>query len=502
MSGKIKNGAEKTSPLRVDRPALSKVIGQFGLFAIAFGSMIGVGWVTAVGSWLAQAGALGTMLAFGVGGAIMLLIGLCYAEVTPMLPVAGGEVAYSYLAFGTFKAFVVGWCLAFGYIAISGFEAISIAKVLGYLVPALDRGLLYEVGGSPVYGSHLLLALGCTALITGLHYRGVAWAAAVQRWMLVGFALTCGVFIVAGLALGSWENVGEFLPRDGDWSGFSKGFLVVVVTVPFWFVGFDTIPQAAEEAAASVRPRQLAILIVSSIIAATGFYVLVVLSVAMVVPGEVLAGAALPAAHAFEAAFGSPIVANAVLVAAVLGLLTSWNGFFLAGSRVIFALGRGRIISSWFGETHPRFGTPHRAVLLTGALTLLAPLLGRDSLLAIVNAGSFFIAVAFLGVSLAVIRLRREHGALDRPFRLRGGLLIPRLAVVGSAGIIAALLFPGSPAALAWPTEILILLVFSGVGLAFWFGGGRSRRATEESTRAFLILERFAPTATGKRKSD
>lgn len=215
-----------------------------------------------------------------------------------------------------------------------------------------------------------------------------------------------------------------------------------------------------------------------------------------------LAGAELPAAHAFEAAFRSPLAARAVLVAAVLGLLTSWNGFFLAGSRVIFALGRGRIISPWFGETHPLFGTPHRAVLLTGALTLLAPLLGRDSLLAIVNAGSFFIAVAFLGVSLAVIRLRREHGELDRPFRLRGGLLIPRLAVVGSAGIIAALLFPGSPAALAWPTEILILLVFSDVGLAFWFGGGRSRRATEESTRAFLILERFALPSAGKRKSD
>lgn len=487
------------------RPELKKAIGQFGLFAIAFGSMIGVGWVTAVGGWLVQAGALGTMLAFGVGGAIMLLIGLCYAEATPMLPVAGGEVAYAYQAFGTFKAFVIGWCLAFGYISISGFEAISIGKVLGYMLPAMDRGLLYAIGGSPVYGPHLLLAVGSTVLITGMHYRGVAQAAAFQRWLIIGFALTCAVFIVAGIVVGSWDNVSPLVPADGSAAGVFQGFLVVLVTVPFWFVGFDTIPQAAEEASSAVQPRQLAVLIVASIVAAVFFYVLVVVSVAMVVPRSVLAGSALPAAHAFEAAFGSPLVANAVLVAAILGLLTSWNGFFLAGSRVVFALARGRIISGWFGETHPRFGTPHRAVLLTGALTLFAPLLGRDALLSIVNAGSFFIAVAFLGVALSIIRLRRDRPDLARPFRLPGGALVPVLAVVGSAGILAAMVIPGSPAALAWPTEILILLAVGLTGLGFWIGGARGRQTTSEGTRAFLILERFArraePTGEAERRS-
>ena len=68
---------------------------QFEFFALAFGSMIGVGWVTAVGGWLDQAGPVGAIVAFVLGGAIMLCIGLCYAEATPMLPVAGGEVAYA-----------------------------------------------------------------------------------------------------------------------------------------------------------------------------------------------------------------------------------------------------------------------------------------------------------------------------------------------------------------------------------------------------------------------
>ncbi|MCB1022373.1 MAG: amino acid permease, partial [Acidobacteria bacterium] len=74
--------------------------------------MIGVGWVTALGSWLTQAGPGGAILAFAAGGAVMLLIGLCYAELTAMLPVAGGEVAYAFAAHGAGRAFVVGWFLA------------------------------------------------------------------------------------------------------------------------------------------------------------------------------------------------------------------------------------------------------------------------------------------------------------------------------------------------------------------------------------------------------
>ena len=89
------------------RPQLKRVIGRLGFFSLAFGSMIGVGWITSLGNWFQNAGPLGSMVAFLVGGLIMLVIGLCYAEVTPMLPVSGGEVAYAYKASGTAMAFVV-----------------------------------------------------------------------------------------------------------------------------------------------------------------------------------------------------------------------------------------------------------------------------------------------------------------------------------------------------------------------------------------------------------
>ncbi len=474
----------------IERAGLERRLGRFGFFALAFGSMIGVGWVTAIGSWLTQAGPLGTALAFLVGGALMMCIGLCYAEATPMLPVAGGEVAYAYAASGVRASFVVGWLLAFGYISVSAFEAISVGRVAGFLFPGLDSIALYEIGGQPVHLPHLILAFTCTALITGLHYIGVRWVAVVQSALTIGFVALIILFVGAGLVAGDPSHAQPLLARSGG--GALAGILAVLVTVPFWFVGFDTIPQGAEEAESALPPRLLGVLILSSIVGATAFYVLLVTSVSMVGPWQAIVASDLPAASAFEAAFQSIAWRNLILVAALVGLFTSWNGFFLAGSRVLFSLGRGRIIPGVFGQTHERHGTPHVAVLFTGAVTLVAPLLGRDALLAFVNVGSFCIAAAFLGVALSVLGLRRVRPDLERPYRIPGGALVPVTAATGSLAMLAAMIVPGSPAALVWPRELALLVGILVLGAAFWIAAARVRRETGEATRAWLILEEHA----------
>ena len=144
------------SEVSTERPELKRAISGFGFFSLAFGSMIGVGWITALGGWFEQAGPVGAIVAFAAGGTLMLIIGLCYAEVTPMLPVTGGEVAYAYKAYGTSKAFVIGWFLAFGYLSVSAFEAISVGLVLSFLLPQIDMLPLYEIAGSTVYATHQL----------------------------------------------------------------------------------------------------------------------------------------------------------------------------------------------------------------------------------------------------------------------------------------------------------------------------------------------------------
>jgi amino acid transporter len=473
------------------RPDLRKEISSLGFFSLAFGSMIGVGWVTALGSWLQQAGPLGTMIAFACGGALMLIIGLCYAEVTPMLPVTGGEIAYAYKAYGIPQAFLIGWFLAFGYLSVCAFEAISIGGVLAYMFPALDKWALYRIAGETVYGSHLILAFIFTAIIAFLNYIGVGRATGFQNVLTWGLIAITLIFVVAGLTRGKIDHLApHFSP--GTLGGSLGGLLAVFVTIPFWFVGFDTIPQAAEEAKTTVQPRSLGLYILLAIITATAFYVVVVLSASMTGPWQNIAGADLPTARAFAAAFESSILVNLILIAALIGLLTSWNGFFLAGSRVLFALGRGKIIASAFGKTHPQFGTPAHAILFSGIITFAAACLGRGAMIAFVDVGSFCIVFAFLGVALSLAKLRRNFPDLKRPYRMPGGKILPGLAVLGSFFILGVMLFPGSPAMLVWPLEWLILGVFSLAGVWFWYRAKRHRERISEEQRARLILEDYA----------
>jgi amino acid transporter len=456
--------------------------------------MIGVGWVTALGTWLQAAGPLGAVLGFLAGGLLMLAIGLCYAELCAMLPVAGGEVAYSYLAFGTGKAFLVGWFLAFGYVSVSAFEAISVGRVLGHLVPGLDVWPLYEISGEVVYGSHLFLAILTTGAITWINYRGVSGAARLQTVLTIGFVAVTVVFVGAGLGGGAGLNTEPWFAGVGT-PGILAGIATVFVTAPFWFVGFDTIPQGAEEARVSVSPRSLALLILLSIAGATLFYCALIWSVARSGPWQEIAGTDLPAAAAFRLLTDSPWLSNLVLVAALLGLLTSWNGFFLAGSRVLFALGRGHIVPSLIGSTHSRFGTPAAAVLVTGALTAAGACLGRGAMVAFIDVGSFCIALAFLGVVFSFARLRRNLPNFERPYRLPFGSVVPVCAALGAALILIVMIVPGSGATLVWPLEwgLLLAVVVMG-GLAWWLGSD-GRRALGEASRGERILGRYAGRA-------
>jgi len=450
--------------------------------------MIGVGWVTAMGGWLRDAGPSGAMIAFAAGGVLMLFIGLCYAELTAMMPVAGGEVAYAYRSSGTGAAFVVGWFLAFGYLSVSAFEAISVGTVLAYLFPAVDFVPLYEVAGVPVYAGHLVLAVVFTGFITGVNYAGVRWASGLQTGLTVTFLALTLVFVAAGIFGGSGGGSGQPPFSTSGLGPILGGIAAVFVTAPFWFVGFDTIPQGAEEAETSVSPRRLGALILTSIVGATLFYILIIFAVSRAAPWTEITDSALPTAEAFVGAFGSRTMVNLVLTATLLGLLTSWNGFFLAGTRVLFALGRGRIVPPWLGRSHPRFETPGNAVLLAGVVTLAGALLGRGALLPFVDVGSFCIAAAFLGVSWSTIKLRRAEPDAHRPYTIPGGLLVPVVAFLGALFILGVMIVPGSPGMLTWPLEWVILGGFLALGGGLWIFGASRRRSTPPAERSRLVL--------------
>lgn len=472
------------------RPQLQKGIGKSGMFSLAFGAMIGVGWVTAMGSWLSNAGPLGAIIAFVLGGLLMVSIGLCYAEITSALPLSGGEVAYAYKAYGTSKAFIVGWFLVFGYLSVSAFEAVSISKVISYLIPSIDYWELYSINGSPIYLSHIALSAFFVILISAINYTGVKNSARFQVGLTVLFISLTFIFVIAGMVMGDFSNLTPLFSSNNSGS-IAAGVAMVLVTVPFWFVGFDTIPQAAEEANDTISHKTIGLLIPVSIVAAVGFYILLIMSTSIAASWNEIINDKLPTAKAFGMATESPFLVKLILVTAIVGLLTSWNGFFLAGSRVLFAMGRGKIVAPVLGKSHSKFQTPYIAVLFSGVVTFLASLMGPGAMMAFVNVGSLCIVIAFFGVSSSFLTLRKKFPNLARPFKAPGGKLLGYIGLIGSMCILLVMVWPNSPVALAWPFEWAIFLAFSILGLIFWLLSKKSRDAVAKEERDYMILEKY-----------
>lgn len=126
---------------------LLKILGNKDVIALAFGAMIGWGWVVTTGLWITEAGSLGAILAFAIGGTLVVFVGLTYAELASALPLAGGEHVYTYKAMGRTASFIATWAIILGYVSVVGFEAVALPTVFEYLIPNYSQGYLYTLQG-------------------------------------------------------------------------------------------------------------------------------------------------------------------------------------------------------------------------------------------------------------------------------------------------------------------------------------------------------------------
>ncbi len=283
-------------------PHLKRQIGLLQLFTLAFGTMIGVGWITVMGSWLTQAGPMGAVIGFVGGGIVVAVIGLCYAELAGMYPVSGGEIAYAYAIYGPKVSFAVSWSLALIYVGLSAFEAISIAWVLGAMFDGFGGPVLYTAFGHDMTLHGLLAGYAILALLTYINFKGSKSSTKFQDIMTYTLLAISVLFVIASLISGDAANLEPMFvesPLDGS---VTAGILVIFAATPFWFAGFDTIPQAMGESAEGVDLKRLPLVIVGSILMALVFYAVVIFATASLLPRGELLAMDLPMAGAFEAA--------------------------------------------------------------------------------------------------------------------------------------------------------------------------------------------------------
>jgi basic amino acid/polyamine antiporter, APA family len=379
---------------------LARKLRTIDYFTLGWGTMVGVGWLVIMDDWLTRGGALGAVLGFAIGGALLLPIGWVYGKLVIAMPDAAGEIAYTSAVFPRQISFATGWMMTLAYFIVCPWEAVAIGRIAAYILPSLDSIGLYRIAGRPVYLPHLAVGLALTALLTILNYRGVRLSATFQNWTAFGTLALFVIFVLVGVTRGSAAN---FPPLFTHASFVS--IILVVQIVPYFMTGFESVGKAAEEAGPEFRAAGFYRAIWMAVVIGTLFYTCIVAAVAFVAPWRNLIGEKFMTAVAFQQAVGSRWIVNIILAAALLSLVKCFNGNFIAASRLIFALGRRGMIASRTGNIHETFQTPSIAVLCVGFATAACMLLGDAILVPVTEVGSVACAIGWAAACAACLVL-------------------------------------------------------------------------------------------------
>lgn len=446
-----------------------KVLSAWDILVIAFGAMIGWGWVVSTGDWIQKGGVAGAMLGFVIGGIMVFFVGLTYAELTSAMPQCGGEHVFSFKAMGPIGSFICTWAIVLGYVSVVCFEACALPTIITYLYPDFLQGYLYSVAGFDIYASWLAVAIIVSVLITYINIIGAKTAAILQTVLTVVIG-GVGILLIASAALtGNSANLDNQIFMGASTGDMLKSTLAVAVMTPFYFIGFDVIPQAAEEITVSLK--KIGRILILSIVLAVLFYALIIGGVGYVMNNSAIAlsmksAGGLVTADAMAVAFGSSMMAKVLIIGGLCGIITSWNSFLIGGSRAMYSMAESYMIPRIFAKLHEKYKTPINALLLIGLLSVIAPFFGRKMLVWVVDAGNFGCCLAYCLVSVSFIILRTKEPDMARPYKVRHYKIVGICAVIMSGFMVAMYMIPGSGAALV-PQEWAMVLGWSILGVMF-----------------------------------
>lgn len=464
------------------RTELDSTMSKRFIWAVAYGSSIGWGAFILPGDWLTSSGTLGATLGITIGGLLMLIIAVGYGALTARFPVSGGEFAFSYVGFGKYFSFIASWFLVLGYICIVALNASAFSLLFKFILPDfLEVGYLYTLAGWDVYIMEVLLSSVILIIFAFISIKGSGLSGNLQFIFCAFMAVTVTILLVSSFFVGdfSFENAQPlFNSENGVWTSI----ILIVAIAPWMYVGFDNIPQAAEEF--KFDPNKTFRLIVFGIVASILTYVAMILLTSWIYPDpHAVGGAEWVTGSVVQSSMG--LIGMIILSLAItFGVFTGLNGFYLSSSRLLFALGRANFVPQAFAKIHTQNKTPYVAIIFVMIVCLAAPWLGRTALNWIVDMSSVGVSVAFFATSLVTVKLFSQKDNKNNVFVFFGGL-----GVIISILFLVLLLYPGSPAALSTPSFIA-LLVWVILGAVFFLTQFKKLNSMSKEELDYMILNK------------
>jgi APA family basic amino acid/polyamine antiporter len=395
---------------------LRRILGVgFGL-AVSVGGTIGIGILRTPGDVAGKLHIGSVILGFWLVGGLYNLVGAnCFTELGAMFPQAGGYYVYARRAFGDWVGFAVGWTDWLTYCAVLGYVSIAIEDYLAKLAPVLDR---------PWHATAIVVLVGFVAM----QWIGVRISSWFQEWATALKFLVFLALCIAAIAMsGGAAHPATPAPPAPDLSGVVGALQAVVIS----YAGWQSALYFTEEDRDPVKnlPRAM----IGGVLAVVVVYLLVNLALLAILPVHELAGSKLPAADAARRIVG-PSGMQIITLLALISLAPLLNAILMIGTRILFALGRDRLLWSRTADVNAG-GTPGIATLATTVVAIGLIVTGTfQRLVAIV---AFYLLLNYAICTLALIALRRRQPELPRPFRAWG---YPASAIVFVAGTIAFLI--------------------------------------------------------------
>lgn len=481
----------------MDNKLEKKGVSALDFFCIGFGSIVGVGWAVSINNWMANSGGpLPAATGYIIALIMMIPIALCYCELVPMLPVAGGEMAFSYKAFGQNVAVISGWAAFGAFVAIVPWEAIQITDVLSYLVPAIKAGKpAYVVSGTEVYWTSIIIGIICSVVLYLVNRKGLAAAAKLQKFLCVFLVAAALIGAVCALIGGDFSNLQpayDGTVKEGvTHHGFFGGVLAMIVSVPFFVTGFETIPQGIESAGGDIK--SVGKTVVLSVLFACLFYAVLLICFGTGMPWKEFITLGNPAAsnmftQVFPGALGK-FLFWLITLGAIAGLFTTWNGFFMASANLLMALARGRLMPAVFAKQNEN-GVPVNGVKFAFVLSLAGPFVGAGLIGDLTSFSSSAIMLSWTITAYSLIRLRKSMPDANRPYMIAGGVKTAWFAAIIATVVFVLLFIPGNPLFMG-KLSIGMFIGWMVIGAVFFFACAGQRNALSPEEREHIIFAKL-----------
>jgi len=437
------------------------------VFTLITGAMVGMAWATLANTLFAYAGPAVLLTAI-ISAFFCILIGFCYAELCAAMPLAGGEYYYTKRSMGNFASFLTGWFLIIAYSSMIPGEVIIFSKVASTLMPDSWLSPGATLLGYQFPPTAMIIVGVVAALFFGsINYVGIKFSAIVQLIFTILLFVGMGIYIFGGLPKVDLANItGPFFEK-----GIGGVFMMVPIAI-LAFMGVDIVTKAAEEVKSPIETGVW--LIPLSIVVVLFFYFGVFFVSAGVVPYTEIA----------ESTSQVPIEVVAVktlgqagfyvvIIAGLMGLITTLNGFLIGSSRLMYGMARDGVLPKAFSYIHPKFGTPSFGIIVLTVVGILGAFFQFLFTLFVVASAAILLAYILVCVSLLI--LRKKEPDMKRPYRLRAPKIVASLAIFGA---VVAFLFSIYIIVMDVESRVVGSALFFGltaVGLIYYFAVVRRR---------------------------